>query len=275
MDDQQDSNQPSQYSDEQRILPAPVKSAMAKTEISEDTENESKSDKATTRKLRREFRWFEIASLVVNACLALLVLRIYSGQLKVMQGQLDQMKGSSTQSDRLISETHTLANNAGAQATNAADQAKKLAELVQATNKQASVAREQLSVMHRQLELVDRPWISVEPALSNGLRFDQSGKILLEIKYRLQNTGRSTATDVVTSLVVKTMASLPIEMGNWDEPLREQASNCAHLQNRQLPDGGQIREGSSWWTITPKVALQATYPRIPSLIVEQYKNRLC
>ena len=185
----------------------------------------------------------------------------------VMQGQLEQMKGTSTQTDRLIGETHTLATNAGVQAANAADQVKKLSALVDATNKQAVATRGQLSVMQGQVETTDRPWINVTIDIDDGLHFDQTGRAIFKLRYTLQNTGRSTAIGITSSLVVKTLASMIVDW-DWKKPMEEQAVNCADRANDNGDYGdilfpGQITTRSPWSGVTPKVASRSTYPGAP------------
>jgi hypothetical protein len=198
MDNQPDSDAPSDETQGQPPFQSPSNSASANNKTSNNTEKQTDIYKDTTREFTREFKWFEIASLIVNTCLAvtgIFVLCIYTGQLKVMQGQLDQMTGGSKQTDRLICETHTLADNAGKQAANASDQVKKLGDLVAATNKQVVAVNGQMSIMQQQLEASDRPWISVDASASSPLTYDSSG-IRVTFAFVPKNIGRSPAQNI-------------------------------------------------------------------------------
>jgi hypothetical protein len=114
MDDQNNSGHPANTPDENAPVPSPPQPAVPPREIPTDAEDRPKQDKSTARELAREFRWFEILSLIVNGVLAVVgifALVIYHGQLKVMQGQLDQMKSGSAQTDKFVAATNNLADS--------------------------------------------------------------------------------------------------------------------------------------------------------------------
>jgi hypothetical protein len=90
-------NQPSGQPQEQAFSQSPAKPTITQTEVPEDSKDKPYGDQATAREMRRHFKWFEVISLVVNGCLAIIAvvaLSIYSGQLEVMQGTLTEMKRS-------------------------------------------------------------------------------------------------------------------------------------------------------------------------------------
>jgi hypothetical protein len=73
-------------------LPA---AAPQQTETGRESKKNTNNDTETAEEMRREFRWFEFGSLVINGALAIIgiiALTVYHGQLKVMEGQLEQMQ---------------------------------------------------------------------------------------------------------------------------------------------------------------------------------------
>ncbi len=84
-----------------------IQSNNPKNLIVDDSKTNAGATAEISRELRREFRWFEVGSLLVNIVLAavgIVAVYIYGSQLKVMQGHLDQMRVSADQSENLIRE---------------------------------------------------------------------------------------------------------------------------------------------------------------------------
>lgn len=76
---------------------APPQPAKPKSEITSDANGKPKSDPAVAAELAREFKWFEVFSLAINAVLAvvgIVAVWIYGGQLNVMRGTLAEMQRS-------------------------------------------------------------------------------------------------------------------------------------------------------------------------------------
>jgi hypothetical protein len=87
MNNQDDGEKPRGQSHYQSLSNPPPQSAVPKAEIPADSKDKPSNDQATAKELRREFRWFEIASLVINGALAIIgiiALCIYHGQLSTM-----------------------------------------------------------------------------------------------------------------------------------------------------------------------------------------------
>ena len=108
MNDQGNSNTPTDDTDQNSTLAAPPQRTVAPGQVSTEANRYADGSKSTANELAREFKWFEGLSLFVNAVLAavgILALSIYSGQLEVVRGQLKQMEGSSVQTDKLLRES--------------------------------------------------------------------------------------------------------------------------------------------------------------------------
>lgn len=219
VDSQEYGNQPSEQPQEQAVSQSPAKPAISLTEVSSDSKGKPEGDQSTAREMRREFRWFEVISLIVNACLAIIAviaLCIYYGQLKVMHGQLGQMKSGSAQTDNLIIETHNLAVAAKEQAdaskalADAAkqqagstarlaqastDQVVRLETLAAATQEAAQATLSQSTTSAKALEANQRPWLILDISIASPIVFGPKGaRFDLKVAYR--NVGGSTATFV-------------------------------------------------------------------------------
>lgn len=127
-------NDANQHSGSQSKLLAPTPK---QGEIRVNTENHSEDQQTTAKEMRREFRWFEFASVLINAALAVIgaiALCIYSGQLKVMRGQLGEMV-------RQYPELKESANSAATAARSAKDSAE---------------------IATRTMIIDQRPWVSIQ-----------------------------------------------------------------------------------------------------------------
>lgn len=193
MDGQPAGDKPGPHSQNESIPQAPSKTAIAETEITKDSNTKTETDKGPTRELRREFRWFEIASLSVNAMLAFVgigALCIYSGQLQVMRGTLAEMKRSGgTSADQLwqaIGNMNWMARTADGS----------LHQSQQAMDDSRRLLGGQLSTMQKQFEALDRPWVSISVSPIKPLLYDGKTGVNATFIFSPTNVGRSPAQEV-------------------------------------------------------------------------------
>jgi hypothetical protein len=138
MANREESQGPSNQAANYPTLPTPTEPAIPERKTAEDSTDKTANDKDTSNRLK-EFRWFEIATLIVNSLLALagfLVLCVYNRQLGVMQGQLKQMMKGTAQTESLIREATTQSKSSEI-AANAAKRAADTASLTMRLDERA------------------------------------------------------------------------------------------------------------------------------------------
>jgi hypothetical protein len=161
MTNENDSNSPSPNPQNEPPRQPPVfPPAPARGEVSPDPTNSANNQQETAQELAREFRWVEVASLIVNGALAVIgvvALCIYYGQLKEMRK----------------------ATSASQQSADAATEAaKSTEEAAKETRRAVDVAVE-----------ADRPWIG-----SEGVDITHEAKTdFVRAKIRFGNGGKSPA----------------------------------------------------------------------------------
>lgn len=160
MDENDKSDSPRQATDEDSSLtgqvPIPPVSK-PKGKVSENTNATANDGVSTSKELAREFKWFELASVVINGVLAIVgiaVLCVYHGQLKTMQDQLFAMTMAIGQTQRMLDQT-AMQTRAAQQSATAAIRA------ADATQVAARAASESLRDARRSFELSMRPYIQV------------------------------------------------------------------------------------------------------------------
>jgi hypothetical protein len=213
MDSQQRRDQQYGQADAHSHPSAPADSRVEQNNQSAADNQPSEDFKNTTNELVREFKWFEILSLVINGALAIIgffALYVYNGQLTVMRGQLEQMKGGSAQTDRLINETHALAAAAKAQSDSAAAQARSMKDLAgralaqaKATNALAGESKRAADTASKALTVQSRPWMAIagEPVITAILPVSQDAREI-RAQFTLKNVGGQPAMFVAHSAII-------------------------------------------------------------------------
>jgi len=101
MPNQNDSAAPSGDSSQHpRLQPELLSPTARERQVGAQTKQRAEDQQATAKEMRREFRWFEWSSVIINLALAIIgvcALRVYNGQLKVMSDQLTEMGKSREQ----------------------------------------------------------------------------------------------------------------------------------------------------------------------------------
>jgi len=96
----------------ERPIPTPKRG-----KVGAKIENGTNEQPTVAREMRREFRWFEFASLFINGALVIVgiyALYIYSGQLKVMRGQLGEIIKQSPELQKSANAAKSAADTADA-----------------------------------------------------------------------------------------------------------------------------------------------------------------
>ena len=129
-----------------------------------NADKSSKEQPTIAQEMRRDFRWFEFGSLIINA--VLVVVGMYA--LHIYSGQLDQMKSSVNQTERAV------ILNMGQLAI---------------ANRNAKVA----DTANQQSKAAARPWIGpVGGGPHSDIRFEpqKNGEIEATYIWRLNNSGK-------------------------------------------------------------------------------------
>lgn len=176
MTNDSDSNKPTSDADRhppshlERSAPAPEQN-----KVRADSNKDADGQPAIAQEMRREFRWFEFASLFINAALVVVgiyALCIYSGQLQVMRGQLGE----------IIKQFPEIQKSANA--------AKSAAETADATLKSSQ----------KSFEIDQRPYMVTEiPQFSgNGLVADKG----IQANITFKNIGRTPALKYLVNITL-------------------------------------------------------------------------
>lgn len=185
MSDEPDSNNPSDNTEAQALPNVPSQSTVAKTEILTNLKNKSGDDQDTTRELRREFRWFEMASLFVQGVLAIIgiwALCIYSGQLDVMRGQLTQMNATLSQMKEQTKAAHISA----------------VGNLVSgvASSAQADISQKALNSTIAISQQDRRAWVGVVGVITQRPHIEGDTFSVQSVKITIRNSGRTPALEM-------------------------------------------------------------------------------
>lgn len=87
MTDQPNRYNPSNQPQNQSLSQPPLQRTVPKTKVPANPDDDANASKETASELKREFKWFEIASLIINGCLAavgIIALCIYHAQLRAL-----------------------------------------------------------------------------------------------------------------------------------------------------------------------------------------------
>lgn len=206
MDNKDYGNQPGGQPHSQASPQPPLKTTISQAEIPKDPQDKPEADQTTAREMRREFRWFEVISLIVNgslAVIAVIALCIYNGQLKVMQGQLYQMKGGSAQTDRMIEKADSISKSIGTMVTDNKTALEENRKAIQNTLKENRMALESsisqskaaLDASIKASQLDERAWVGMA---ESAIQFGESYSLSLDVFFA--NTGKTPATEVDSSV---------------------------------------------------------------------------
>jgi Tfp pilus assembly protein PilX len=150
-----------------------------------NADKSSKEQPTIAQEMRRDFRWFEFGSLIINA--VLVVVGMYA--LHIYSGQLDQMKSSVNQTERAV------ILNMGQLAI--ANRNAKVSEDTLAEMKRGGTDTHNLAVAadtaNQQSKAAARPWIGpVGGGPHSDIRFEpqKNGEIEATYIWRLNNSGK-------------------------------------------------------------------------------------
>jgi hypothetical protein len=138
-------------------------------EYQTEKKKESRQDRAA-RLTTHATIWIAIFTAVTTS--------VGIAQWFILSGQLEEMRGSSADTRTLAEATKRSADAATVQAT---------------------AMREQLTVMRGQLDemrIAQRPWVSATPSIGSSFVYSPEKGASITIRYDLQNSGRSPATNV-------------------------------------------------------------------------------
>jgi hypothetical protein len=213
MPSEKDSSNPagnvSDHSGPQRPLPS---ATAEQSEARIRGGNVSQSKPFETSEMRREFRWFEFASISLNGALAIvgiIALCIYHGQLTVMSGQLAEMQAARKQAK---------VDNAAAIAA----QEKIATDALIASQKNFEKSAQNAEAALRNEE---RAWIGISNHIVT--KFDQNGIIAA---VTVTNSGKTPARNV--RVHVRTAA---VNM-TMDGPSEDEVKNLSMPPWEQKPD---------------------------------------
>jgi hypothetical protein len=161
MSDENNSDSPPRNAEQNPPPNPPPKSAIEQAEVSEQGKPKTEDDPTITGELRREFKWFEMASLFIQAALAVIgiwALCIYSGQLNVMRGQLKQMRDTLDQMKEQTKAAHIAAVGSLVGGVASSAQAETSAKALTASDRQSKAS---LDAAIDSLQKEQRAWIGL------------------------------------------------------------------------------------------------------------------
>jgi hypothetical protein len=220
VDSQYNRDQPSDKTDYESAFPIPIKTTEPQGKVSRDTDDDCEQSKNTANEMRREFRWFEVFSLIVNGILAIVgigALVVYNGQLGVMRGTLAEMK---------------VADKASAKSAYAACVGAQIARSALLESQQSATDEHESSVASTYQALVAaksqvpiiRPLVKAEP---------QFGKSEIFLPIDFTNVGKDATTfnafidAVFLPVTEKINFSYYKDMPRWDASLLGEGQNAS------------------------------------------------
>ena len=193
----------------------------------EDTNALTNNNQNTPNELAREFKWFEIASVIINGVLALVgiaVLCVYRGQLNTMQDQLFAMTMQISQTQHMLDQTAIQAN-AAQQSAGAATKAVK-------------IASDALAETRRQFITDQRPYLIIGKVHLE----DEKGEVHVGqiIQYRVEfwNYGKSPALNVKGMAIVLFGQGSEETADKWFERLPTPSRRIRQGSVSIVPPGG-------------------------------------